>query len=156
MMPFVYKMSTKEGDMHGRVLSRAASGLVLLSVMLVWTGCATAPPPNVKAVNCETPKIEWEVADEAQIVSFDCAMGKKGMDPALIYTVALKNVTAKPLRYRINIFLLDLDKAAGHLVPRKGKPPQVAPGATAKVTIPFIKTTDMPGKIHVRVVPMGE
>lgn len=142
--------------MHGRALSRAAIGLVLLSVMLVWTGCATAPPPNVKAVNCETQKIEWEVTDEAEIVSFDCALGKKDRDPALIYTVALKNVTAKPLRYRINIFLLDLDKAAGHLVPRTGKPPQVAPGATAKVTIPFIKTTDMPGRIHVLVVPMSE
>lgn len=142
--------------MHGRALSRAAIGLVLLPVMLVWAGCATAPPPNVKGVNCETQKIEWEVADEAEIVSFDCALGKKDMDPALIYTVALKNVTAKPLRYRINIFLLDLDKAAGHLVPRTGKPPQVAPGATAKVTIPFIKTTDMPGKIHVLVVPMSE
>jgi hypothetical protein len=157
MMPFVCESSTKEGDMHGRVLSRAAVGLVLLSVMLIWTGCATAPPPNVKAVNCETKRIDWEVADEAEIESFDCAMGKKGMDPALIFTVALKNVTDKPLRYRINIFLLDMDKAAGHLVPRKGKhQPELAPGATAKVTIPFIKTTEMSRKIHVRVVPMGE
>lgn len=142
--------------MHGRGLNRAAIGWVLLAVMWVWTGCATAPPPNVKAVNCETPKIEWEVAAEVEIVSFECAMGKIDMDPALMFAVALKNVTAQPLRYRINIFLLDSDKGAGHLVPRTGKPPRVAPGATAKVTIPFIKTTDMPGKIHVRVVPMSE
>ncbi len=143
--------------MRGRSLfNRAAMGMALLSAVLVWTGCATAPPSNVMAVVCDTQKIEWEVAEEAQIEKFGCAMGKQGMDPALIYTVALKNVTEKPRRYRINIFLLDMDKAAGHLVPRKGKPPQLAPGATAEVKIPFIKTTDMPGKIHVRVAPMSE
>lgn len=142
--------------MHARVLSRAAIGLVLLSVMLAWTGCATAPPPNVKGVNCEIKKIDWDVAAEAEIVNFDCAMGKKGMDPALLFTMEVKNVAAKPLRYRVNIFLLDMDKAAGHLVPRKGKPPQVAPGATKKITIPFIKTAEMSRKIHVRVVPMAE
>lgn len=143
--------------MHGMsFLNRAAMGLALLSLLLLWTGCATAPPANVKMVACETQKIEWEVAEEAQIESFDCAMGKQGVDPALIYTVAIKNVAQKAFRYRIHIFLLDLDKAAGHLVPRKGKPPQVEPGAVATVKIPFIKTTEMPGKIHVRVVPINE
>jgi hypothetical protein len=143
--------------MPGRILfNRSAMGMALLSVILVLTGCATAPPSNVMAVACDTPHIEWEVAEEAQIENFSCTMGKQGMDAALIYTVALKNVTEKPLRYRINIFLIEMDKAAGHLVPRKGKPPQLAPGATAEVKIPFIKATDMPGKIHVRVVPMSE
>jgi len=139
-----------------RRLNRSAIGLALLSVILVWSGCATAPPSNVKAVDCAASKIAWEVGDAAEVVNFSCAMGKQGMDPALIFTVAVKNVTAKPLRYRVNIFLLDMDKAAGHLVPRKGKPPQVAPGATSTAKIPFIKTTDMPRKILVRVVPMSE
>ena len=58
-------------------------------------------------------------------------------------------------RFRVNIFLLDLDKAAGHLVPRKGKPPQIAVGEAKTVKIPFIKTTDMPRKIHVRAVPLS-
>lgn len=143
--------------MHGRnLLIRTAIGLALLSVMLLWTSCATAPPPNVKMVACDTQKIKWEVAEEAQIDSFSCAMGKQGMDPALIYTVAIKNVAQKALRYRIHIFLLDLDKAAGHLVPRKGKPPRIEPGAVETVKIPFIKTTEMPGKIYVRVVPINE
>ena len=143
--------------MPGRsFFNRVAMGMALLCVLMVWTGCATAPPANVMGVACDAQKIEWEVAKEALIESFSCAMGKQGMDPALIYNVALKNVTSKPLRYRVNIFLLDMDKAAGHLVPRKGKPPQVAPGAAAKVKIPFIKTTQIPGKIHVRVVPMSE
>ena len=107
---------------------RRAAMILLLSVMVVWTGCATAPPPNVKAVNCEARSISWEVSDTVEVINFDCAMGKKGMDPALIYTVELKNVSDQAQRYRVNIFLLDMDKAAGHLVPRKGKPPQVAAG----------------------------
>jgi hypothetical protein len=143
--------------MLGRSLfNPIAWGMVLLGVIFVWMGCATAPPANVKAVACDTQKIEWDVAKEVEIDNFSCNMGQQGMDPALIYNLSLKNLTQKPLRYRVNIFLLDMDKAAGHLVPRKGKPPQVAPGATAEVKIPFIKTTRMPGKIHVRVVPMGE
>ncbi len=130
--------------------------MVVLGFVLPWTGCATAPPPsNVKAVNCDTAKIEWEVAPEAEISDFSCALGKKGMDPALNFTVALKNISDRPLRFRVNIFLLDIDKAAGHLVPRKGKPPHVAAGESQTVTIPFIKTTAMSRKIHVRVVAMS-
>jgi hypothetical protein len=33
-----------------------------------------------------------------------------------------------------------MDKAAGHLVPRKGKPPVLQPGKGATVKIPFIGT----------------
>jgi hypothetical protein len=52
----------------------------------------------------------------------------------------LENVSDTALRYRINIFLEDMDKAAGHLVPRKGKPPVLEPGKSASVKIPFIGT----------------
>jgi hypothetical protein len=143
--------------MHGkRAMGRKIGFLVVLLLVTTWSGCATTPPANVKAVNCETKQIKWEVASEVEIVDFSCAMGKKGPDPALIYTVAVKNVSDKPHRFRLNIFLLDMDKAAGHLIPRKGKPPQVAPGDTKTVKVPFIKTTTMPRKIHVRVVPMSE
>lgn len=143
--------------MHGRrFFNRAAIAMALLSVSLVLSACASAPPPNVNGVDCQAKSIEWEVAKSAEILKFSCAMGKQGMDPALIYTVELKNVTDKPLRYRVNIFLLDMDKAAGALVPRKGKPPAVAPGETASVKIPFIKTTAMPAKMLVRVAPLSE
>ena len=61
------------------------------------------------------------------------------------------NPTDKPLRYRINIFLEDMDKAAGHLVPRKGKPPVLEPGKSASVKIPFIGTDKESKKILVIV-----
>ena len=63
----------------------------------------------------------------------------------------LMNPTDKPLRYRINIFLEDMDKAAGHLVPRKGKPPVLEPGKAATVKIPFIGTDKESKKILVIV-----
>lgn len=127
-----------------------------LWVLLAMVSCAGGPPANVNMVTCPASKIKWEVDKSAEITAFNCEMGKQGMDPALIFTVSIKNVAMQPQRYRVNIFLLDMDKAAGHLVPRKGKPPQVAPGKTETVKIPFIKTTDMPGKIHVRVAPMSD
>ena len=130
--------------------------MAILGLMVTIGGCATAPPANVKAVHCDTAKIAWEVAPEAEITELACSMGKLGMDPALIFTAALKNISNRPQRFRINIFLLDLDKANGHLVPRKGNPPVIAPGATATVKIPFIKTMAMPKKMLVRVVPMSE
>ena len=90
-------------------------------------------------VNCDA-QITWEVVKEARLTQFDCAVGKHGGQPALIFTVGLENSTDKPLRYRINIFLEDMDKAAGHLVPRKGKPPVLEAGKSATVKIPFIGT----------------
>lgn len=128
----------------------------LLAVLLVWTGCATAPPPsNVKAVNCDTAKILWEVAQQAEIVDFGCALGKHEGEDSLIFTVTIKNISKDPLRFRLQIFLLDMDKAAGSLVPRKGKPPVLASGATYTAKIPFMKTAGMARKIQVRVVPMS-
>jgi hypothetical protein len=72
----------------------------------------------------------------------------------LIFTVGLQNPTDKPLRYRLNIWLEDMSKAAGHYVPRKGKPPVVAPGKTETVKIPFIKTNEMSKDILVVVTTM--
>ena len=142
--------------MHWKTFpSRLGLAFAVLCVLPALIGCASTPPANVKMVNCAAAKIEWEVAKTVEVTEFSCAMGKKGMDPALIFTVGVKNLDAQPQRFRVNIFLLDLDKAAGHLVPRKGKPPQITPGGTKTVKIPFIKTTDMPGKIHVRVVPLS-
>jgi hypothetical protein len=137
-------------------VSRGSVWLCVLSAIFVWAGCASKPPANVKAVDCAGPDIQWEIAPEAEITSFACAMGKQGMDPALIFSVELKNVSDRPLRFRANIFLVDADKAAGHLVPRKGNPPQVAPGGVESFKIPFIKTTEIPRKIEVLVVPLSE
>ena len=129
---------------------------VLLSFLLL-VGCASVGPPNnVKDVTCGAKKITWDVASEAEISNITCNLGKFGIDPSLIFTMELTNVTDTPHRYRVNIFLEDMDKAAGHLVPRKGKPPVVAPGQTASVKIPFLKTETLSDNILVIVKAMSD
>lgn len=130
----------------------AAVGICLVLTFALW-GCASkAGAPDV--VNCPA-SISWDVAPEAQLTQFDCAMGTHGGQKSLIFTVGLMNVTDKPLRYRVNVFLEDMDKAAGHLVPRKGKPPVLAPGKSATVKIPFIGTDAQSKKIMVLVKPLS-
>ena len=126
--------------------------LILCLTLAVWlAGCAGKGAPE--KTNCDA-SIKWDVTDEVKLTQFDCALGKHGGQPSLIFTVGLQNPTAKPLRYRLNIWLDDMDKAAGHYVPRTGKPPVVAPGKTETVKIPFIKTDKMSKDILVVVTTM--
>ena len=123
--------------------------LVLCLVGAFWlVGCVGKGAPQKTSCDAE---ITWEVVKEAKLTQFECAVGQHGGQPALIFAVGLENPTDKPLRYRINIFLEDMDKAAGHLVPRKGKPPVVEPGKAATVKIPFIGTDKESKKILVVV-----
>jgi len=125
------------------------SVLILLLMGTFWqVGWAGEGAPEKTNCDAETA---WDVVKEAELTQFDCALGEHGGQPALIFTVGLMNPTDKPLRYRVNIFLEDMDKAAGHLVPRKGKPPQIAPGEAATVKIPFIGTDKESKKILVVV-----
>ena len=134
----------------------AARWLTVLSALLVWCGFAAAQPPaNVKMIDCTGAKIQWEVAAEAEIVHFACALGVHEGDPSLIYTIQLKNAADKANRFRVAVFLQDMSKAVAYLVPTKGKPPQLAPGEEATIKIPFMKTTVMSKKTLVRVAPMS-
>jgi len=125
---------------------------LLAGILLV--GCAGGGT-KVANLKCQGD-IEWQVCKVAEVTSFACEVGKVKKKQALIYTVAIKNTDSKPHRYRLNIFLLDQDKAVGHLVPRKGKPPVVKPGATATVKVPFFKTTEKSKKMLVIVKTIGE
>jgi hypothetical protein len=132
---------------------RISSMTAALGICLVLTfgfyGCASkAGAPEV--VNCPA-SISWEVAPEAQLTQFDCTMGIHGGQTSLIFDVGLMNVTDQPHRYRVNVFLEDMDKAVGALIPRKGKPPVVEPGKTATAKMPFIGTEGQSKKISVLV-----
>ena len=65
--------------------------------------------------------------------------------------IGLELISDQPQRYRVNIFLEDMDKAFGHLVPRKGSPPVLEAGKSATVKIPFIGTDKESKKILVMV-----
>ena len=133
-------------------LKKIAPILILFLAMGIWlAGCAGKGAPE--KTNCDA-SIKWDVTDEVKLTQFDCALGKHDNQPALIFTVGLLNPTDKPLRYRLNIWLDDMDKALGHYVPRKGKPPVVPPGKTETVKIPFMKTEKLSKDIFVEVRTM--
>jgi hypothetical protein len=125
------------------------SVLILLLMGTFWqVGWAGEGAPDETNCNAE---IAWEVVKEAKLTQFDCALGESGGQPALIFTVGLENASDNPQRYRINIFLEDMEKAFGHLVPRKGSPPVLEPGKSETVKIPFIGTDKESKKIFVIV-----
>ena len=137
-------------------MKKAIPILVLCLALGVWlTGCASSGKGKPETVNCDA-KIHWSVTEQVQLTNFGCVLGKHGGQDSLIFTVGLMNPTEKPLRYRVNIFLEDMDKAAGHYVPRKGKPPVVAAGKSATVKIPFIGTKERSKKISVMVTTMSQ
>ena len=123
--------------------------LVLGLVGMLWN-VAWADEGAPEKINCDA-EISWDVVKEANLTQFDCEIGKSGGQPALIFTSGLENASDKPQRYRINIFLEDMDKAFGHLVPRKGSPPVLEPGKSETVKIPFIGTSKESKKILVMV-----
>lgn len=126
--------------------------MITLSGTLLWSCAGNKKPANVKCAGA----VEWQICADAEIASFACELGSFKKKAALVYTVAVKNTSDKAHRYRLNIFLLDQDKAAGHLVPRKGKPPVVKPGETVTVKVPFFKATKTSEKMLVVLKTLGE
>ncbi|MGD8963683.1 MAG: hypothetical protein PVF29_03715 [Desulfobacterales bacterium] len=136
-------------------IKKAIPILVLCLALGVWlAGCASSGKGKPETVSCDA-KIHWDVVEQAKLTNFGCVLDKHGGQDSLIFTVDLMNPTDQPYRYRVNIFLEDMGKAAGHYVPRKGKPPIVEPGKSATVKIPFIGTTEHSKKIMVKVTTMS-
>jgi hypothetical protein len=130
---------------HASMMAVLILGLMGTIFQVVWAAEGTP-----EKVNCNA-EIAWDVVKEAKLTQFDCALGESGGQPALIFTVGLENASDKSQRYRINIFLEDMDKGFGHLVPRKGSPPVLEAGKSATVKIPFIGTDKESKKILVMV-----
>ena len=130
---------------HASMMSVLILGLMGTFWPMAWAG-EGAP----EKTNCDA-EIAWDVVKEAKLTQFDCALGESGGQPALIFTVGLENASDKPQRYRVNIFLEDMDKGFGHLVPAKGNPPVLEPGKSETVKIPFIGTDKESKKILVIV-----
>ena len=133
-----------------RLKNASMMSVLVLGLMGTFFQVGWAGEGAPEKINCDAD-ITWEVVAEAKLTQFDCALGESGGQPALIFTVGLENASDKPQRYRINIFLEDMDKGFGHLVPRKGNPPVLEPGKSASVKIPFIGTDKESKKILVIV-----
>ena len=80
-------------------------------------------------------KIEREVSANAQLEEFSCFFKQWEGKNTLHFKVGVKNISDKPQRYRVNIFL-DNGKAVGGLIPEKTKNGLVKPGETASFIYP--------------------
>jgi len=133
-----------------RLKHASMMSILILCLMGMFRQVGWAGEGAPEKTNCDA-EIAWDVVKEAKLTQFDCALGESGGQPALIFTAGLENASDKPQRYRVNIFLEDMDKGFGHLVPTKGSPPVLEPGKSETVKIPFIGTDKESKKILVMV-----
>lgn len=98
-------------------------------------------------------KIEKEISSNAQLEEFSCFYKKWEGKYTLHFKVGVKNVSNKPQRYRVNIFL-DNGKAVGGLIPRKTKKGLLKPGATASFVYPVGNMTSKPAAISLVIKSM--
>ena len=99
-------------------------------------------------------KINKEISPEAQLDGFSCFFKRFEGVQALHFKVAVKNVSDKPQRFRVHIFL-DNGKAVGGLIPRKTKKGLIKPGQTATFVYPVGGMTDKPGSIILKIKSVG-
>jgi hypothetical protein len=113
--------------------------LAALGALSMLSGCATPGKPAHLACGA---RIDWQVAPEAVITRFECAVGESNGLPAVIFSAQIKNVTDTPRRFRLNVFLLEDNLAGGRNVPENG-PQMVAGGDTAVVRVPVYRATGL-------------
>ena len=79
-----------------------------------------------------------KVCPTAKITTLECFMKKSKFSGGekLHVKIAIKNISDKPHRYRVSIFLPD-GASSGGFYPRKGKPPVLKPGEVKERTFPM-------------------
>ena len=131
--------------------------LIAVTAILVLAGCAgkgytpkNAPSEFLCAVD---NNVDADVAPEAELVDFTCSFKKWEGAETLHFKVAIKNLSDKPQRYKVNIFL-DNDKAVGGLIPRKTKKGLLQTGKTASFTYPVKGVTKQPKEVMLKIRTM--
>ena len=131
--------------------------LLLAAIGLTLAGCAGGYTPKnaPESFPCVAEgKLDKTVAAEAELEDLSCSFKRwEGME-TLHFTVAVKNVSNTPQRYRVNIFL-DNGKAVGGLIPRRTAEGLVKPGETAKAVYPVNKMPEQPKAITLKIGTVG-
>jgi hypothetical protein len=124
------------------------AGLILLAV---WNMQALAE----EVFPCKPEvKMDADTAAKAKLDQFVCFLKEWEGVETLHFKVAIKNVSAQPQRYRVNIFLQS-GKAVGGLIPRKTKKGLVQPGQTAAFVYPVKNMPQKPEEIMVKLSTMA-
>ena len=117
---------------------------VIAAACLLFTGCAGkgyTPGTAPDSFPCvPESKLEKDIVPEAALENLSCYFKKFEGKATLHLKVAVKNVSDKPQRYRVNIFM-DNGKAVGGLIPRTTKKGLVEPGQSMSFDYPVV---DMP------------
>lgn len=135
---------------------------ICMGVMLAATGLVFAGSGQILADSgSETfacvskAKLDQTIAPQAQLEDFSCSLQKWKGEKVLHFHVRIKNVSEKPQRFRVNIFL-DNGKAVGGLIPRKTKKGLVKPGASASFVYPVRGMTGKPKAVTLLIKTMGQ
>ncbi|MFZ0241847.1 MAG: hypothetical protein WAL90_09395 [Desulfobacterales bacterium] len=123
---------------------------VMAAICFSLIGCAgkgftPATAPDSFACVPES-KLEKKIAPEAALESLSCSFDTYEGKETLHLKVAVKNVSDKPQRFRVNIFM-DNGKAAGGLIPRTTKEGLVEPGQSKSFDYPVVDMPESPKKM---------
>jgi len=127
------------------LFDRFLAPLVIALVVQIPTGCATPGKPH--HLNCPA-EIEWQVAPEGRITRFECKAGTHSDKSALIFWAEIENISSESQRFRLNIFLLDENRAGGKSIPAD-RGSMLDPGQIATITVPVLHATDPDQQIFV-------
>ena len=132
-------------------------GLVLLlAAGLLLSGCAGAKHKPGEVFTCVSDEnLDKSISPEAELAEFSCEFKKWEQKDTLHFKVAIKNVSDKEQRYRVNIFL-DNGKAVGGLIPRKTNKGLVKPGETASFVYPVGGMEVEPKQVTLMISTIGQ
>jgi len=138
-------------------------GMMLFSMLLAPVFSSAGGDENPLRVECGgcypgmpiksvcAADIQTRLAPEAQLTQFDCRIESVRDASSLLFLVGVKNISDKPLQYRLNIALVEENRVFEQLVPMSGRSPVVQPGKIKTVRVHFPETTALPKKVRVRV-----
>jgi hypothetical protein len=148
--------------MKGGWKMNAFQKMFLVSILVVGVsvvgfsgglGAIAADQPETFPCVAEA-NLEKDIAPEAALEELTCFMKKWEGSETLHFKVTIKNVSDKPQRFRVNLFL-DNGKAVGGLIPQKTKKGLVEPGATAGFVYPVGGMSCKPKSLTIRILTMA-
>ena len=122
----------------------------------LWAGAGGVAQAAEEGFVCaQEDKVSKDVSSEAQLEGLTCFFKKYEGKEVLHFKLAVKNVSDKPQRYRIHIFL-DNGKAVGGLIPSTTKKGLIEPGKSGEFIYPVPGMTDKPGSIEIMIATMTD
>jgi hypothetical protein len=133
------RKSTEGGGIKMKKFKMKGSCSSIFFLLTVCAGFVLLIMPAIAADKGEkTSNATLKVCPTAKITTLECFMKKSKFSGGekLHVKIAIKNISDKPHRYRVSIFLPD-GASSGGFYPRKGKPPVLKPGEEKERTFPM-------------------